>query len=96
MSTTVKDILERTFWTFVQAFVAALLSSQFLPELSNQQFDKQTVISAGVAALAAVLALVKGYLASWGNPNTISPASTVKPQTEKHLCRQKYLCYNAN
>lgn len=60
-----KDIAERTFWTAAQAFLAVFVAT-----------DMSTVKSAGVAALAAALAVVKGFAATKvGDPNS---AATLK------------------
>lgn len=53
MSTLTKDIIERTFWTAVQAFLAVFVVT-----------DVSTAKSAGVAAIAAIVAAVKGIAAS--------------------------------
>lgn len=57
------DILERTLWTYVQAFLGMLLASSVL--------DVSTLKLAAVAALPAALAVVKGFAASRiGDPET--------------------------
>lgn len=53
MSKLTKDILERTFWTAVQAFFAVFVVT-----------DVSSAKAAGAAALAAVIAVVKGIAAS--------------------------------
>lgn len=53
MNKLTKDILERTFWTAVQAFLAVFIVT-----------DVSSLKSAGVAAAAAVIAAVKGVAAS--------------------------------
>lgn len=53
MSKLTKDIIERTFWTAVQAFLAVFVIT-----------DVSSLKSAGVAAAAAVIAAVKGLAAS--------------------------------
>jgi hypothetical protein len=65
------DVAERVGWTFVQAFVAAMIASG--------GFDMAGVVDmsiwqkAGMAAVAAVLALVKGVAATWvGDRNSAS------------------------
>jgi hypothetical protein len=53
MSKLTKDIIERTFWTAVQAFLAVFVIT-----------DVSSLKSAGVAAAAAVIAAIKGIAAS--------------------------------
>lgn len=53
MSKLTKDIIERTFWTAVQAFLAVFVIT-----------DVSSLKSAGVAAAAAVIAAIKGLAAS--------------------------------
>jgi hypothetical protein len=53
MSKLTKDIIERTLWTAVQAFLAVFVIT-----------DVSSLKSAGVAAAAAVIAAVKGLAAS--------------------------------
>lgn len=53
MSKLTKDVLERTFWTALQAFLAVFVVT-----------DVSTAKSAGVAALAAAIAVIKGFAAS--------------------------------
>lgn len=50
---TLKDIGERAVWTFVQTFLAVFVID-----------DLSTVRPAAVAALAAVLSVVKGFVAT--------------------------------
>jgi hypothetical protein len=62
MSKLTKDIIERIFWTAVQAFLAVFIVS----DISNLK-------AAGVAAAAAVLSAIKGLVASKvGNPESAS------------------------
>lgn len=49
MTDTYRDIIERTAWTFAQAFLATFAVS-----------DLSTVKSAAIAGIAAALAVVKG------------------------------------
>lgn len=49
MTDTYRDIIERTTWTFAQAFLATFAVS-----------DLSTVKSAAIAGIAAALAVVKG------------------------------------
>ena len=49
MTDNYRDILERTIWTFAQAFLATFAVS-----------DLSTVKSAAIAGVAAALAVVKG------------------------------------
>jgi hypothetical protein len=53
MNKLTKDVLERTFWTAVQAFLAVFIVT-----------DVSSLKSAAVAAAAAVIAAVKGIAAS--------------------------------
>lgn len=64
MSKLTKDIIERVFWTAVQAFLAVFIVS-----------DVSSLKAAGVAAAAAVLSAIKGIAASKvGNPESASTA----------------------
>jgi hypothetical protein len=58
MSTYVKDLLERVVVTFLEAFVAALVLSVAVSGLNIENVE-----AAGLAAIAAVIALVKGLIA---------------------------------
>ncbi len=61
-----RDILERGAWTFAQAFAAAFLASG--------RFDLDTAQAAALAGAAAVLSLVKGFVASRiGQPTAALP-----------------------
>lgn len=65
MSKLTKDIIERTFWTAVQAFLAVWVVT-----------DVSSLKSAGVAAAAAVIAAIKGLAATKiGDPES---AATLK------------------
>jgi type II secretory pathway pseudopilin PulG len=66
------DVAERTFWTFVETFLSIVL----VAGVAN--WDISTLRAAGLSALAAALAVVKGAIAS-ARAGTISPASTAKP-----------------
>lgn len=75
------DLAERTIWTAAQAFVAVLIASGF--------FDVQGVTDtsilgkAGVAGIAAALAVLKGVAAKWvGDSNSASTSTAV--QNEPH------------
>lgn len=74
-----KDLLERCFWTFVQTFLAlfvAQLAAGTVDEWSGIDAWFTALRAAGVGAVAATLALLKGLIASRiGNPES---ASTVK------------------
>lgn len=59
------DILERTVWTYIQAFLGMLLAQSVL--------DVSTLKLAAVAAIPAALAVVKGFAASRvGDPSAAS------------------------
>lgn len=68
MSTYVKDLAERVVVTFLEAFVAALVLSVAVSGLNIENVE-----AAGLAAIAAVIALVKGLIAKpVGNTATAS------------------------
>lgn len=52
MSTTAKDLAERTLWTFVQAFLGALAGSGVIDSIDLAVWE-----SAALAGLGAVIAL---------------------------------------
>ncbi len=56
------DIAERTFWTYVQSFIGLLLASSVI--------DITTLKAAGVSAIPAALAVIKGFAASRVGDNT--------------------------
>ena len=55
MSEQLKDMLERTFWTFVEAFLGALVVAPLV------SVDANTVQLAALAGGGAALAVVKTY-----------------------------------
>ena len=55
MSEELKDMLERTFWTFVEAFLGALVVAPLV------SVDANTVQLAALAGGGAALAVVKTY-----------------------------------
>ena len=55
MSDGLKDMLERTFWTFVEAFLGALVVAPLV------SVDANTVQLAALAGGGAALAVVKSY-----------------------------------
>ena len=55
MSEDLKDMLERTFWTFVEAFLGALVVAPLV------SVDADTVQLAALAGGGAALAVVKTY-----------------------------------
>jgi hypothetical protein len=55
MSEELKDMLERTFWTFVEAFLGALVVAPLV------SVDADTVQLAALAGGGAALAVVKTY-----------------------------------
>ena len=55
MSEDLKDMLERTFWTFVEAFLGALVVAPLV------SIDANTVQLAALAGGGAALAVVKTY-----------------------------------
>ena len=55
MSEELKDMLERTFWTFVEAFLGALVVAPLV------SIDANTVQLAALAGGGAALAVVKTY-----------------------------------
>ena len=55
MSDDLKDMLERTFWTFVEAFLGALVVAPLV------SVDANTVQLAALAGGGAALAVVKSY-----------------------------------
>ena len=55
MSEDLKDMLERTFWTFVEAFLGALVVAPLV------SVDANTVQLAALAGGGAALAVVKSY-----------------------------------
>ena len=55
MSADLKDMLERTFWTFVEAFLGALVVAPLV------SVDADTVQLAALAGGGAALAVVKTY-----------------------------------
>ena len=55
MSEDLKDMLERTFWTFVEAFLGALVVAPLV------SVDANTVQLAALAGGGAALAVVKTY-----------------------------------
>jgi len=55
MSENLKDMLERTFWTFVEAFLGALVVAPLV------SVDADTVQLAALAGGGAALAVVKTY-----------------------------------
>ena len=55
MSDDLKDMLERTFWTFVEAFLGALVVAPLV------SVDANTVQLAALAGGGAALAVVKTY-----------------------------------
>ena len=65
MNTWAKDTLERAGFTALQAFLAVFSVT-----------DLSTARAAGIAAIAALLAVVKAAIAS-RFPNTLSPAGVV-------------------
>ncbi len=67
-----RDALERIVWTFVQAFVGALLAD------AAGVLNLDAVKAAGIAGLAAVLAVVKTVAASRiGRPDAALPSTGV-------------------
>lgn len=66
----IKDVIERTLSTYVQAFVGLLLAGW----PGDSPLDLSLVQSAAIAAVPAALAVVKGAFAA-KVPGTISPAS---------------------
>jgi hypothetical protein len=79
MKAKVLDIAERAAWTFVQTFVAFLITAEFWSAVDRVSVAKQ----AAAAGLAATLAVVKGLFGTLiGNRETAStlPAS-VDPAT---------------
>lgn len=62
-----RDTIERTAATFVQAFIAAWLASGTL--------DISTAQAAAVAGIAAALAVVKAAVAARWPADAVSPAS---------------------
>lgn len=75
MRTWLIDTLERTFFTFVEAFLAVMLVT------GTDWLDLSALRAAGISAIAAAAAVIKAAIAS-RMAGTISPASTVKPSTE--------------
>ena len=68
-STWLRDVIERTAATYVQAFLGLLLVGW-----TTDTIDLSIVQAAAVAAIPAALAVLKGAIAS-KVPGTISPAS---------------------
>jgi hypothetical protein len=74
----IRDLIERVLWTFAQAFAATLLASGFF-EIDNVT-DVSILQKAGIAGIAAVLAVIKGLVATKvGSPYT---AATLPAQAE--------------
>jgi hypothetical protein len=69
------DALERLILTFVQAFIAALLT--------NGSYDLTTARSAAIAGIAAAVSFVMSLLAQ-PVPRTLTPASLVKAPPGPH------------
>jgi hypothetical protein len=66
-----RDTVERTLATYVQAFIGLLLAS------AATSWDIATVKAAAVAAVPAALAVVKAAIAR-NVPGTVSPASLIE------------------
>lgn len=63
------DLVERVAWTFLQAFGASLVASEWFTPGGLR--DMSFLSAAGIAGLAAALATVKGLIAKKvGNPDT--------------------------
>ena len=77
-TTLLRDLGERVIVTYCQALITLLLAGPFAEALGQGHVDLSALQSAGVAAIAAVLALLKGGLAALRR-DTVSPASLVKP-----------------
>jgi hypothetical protein len=75
-ATYLRDLIERIVATFVQAFLAALVAGDWF-NVSHLR-DLSIVQAAGLSAVAAVLALVKGLVAKGiSNKNSASTAPGV-------------------
>ena len=71
-----RDLAERTVWTFIQAFLGTLAVDQFVMD-----GDLGALRAALAAALAAVAAVIKGFAASRTGDGT---ASTVRLDVSTH------------
>lgn len=60
------DALERALWTYVQAFVVALLGSQFFDSV-----DLSLVQSAAIASIPAALTVLLSFVSSWTLPASL-------------------------
>lgn len=71
-----RDLTERVVWTFVQAFLGTLVAANFFDVAHIR--DTSVLQAAGVSAIAAVLAVIKGAVAKFVNrPDSASTAPGV-------------------
>src|SRR6478609_1119541 len=73
------DLLSRAGWTFLQTAVTLLAVENF------NWGDMSAWQGVGIAALAAALTVVKGFVASNVTNRTVTPASFVKPAEGQRL-----------
>ena len=66
MSADIKSMLEKTFWTFVEAFIGALIAAPLVG------IEASTVQLAAMAGAGAALVVVKEY-----SKKQITPTNTV-------------------
>lgn len=76
MSKLLKDVAERAVWTYLEAFVTLLVASGMFGV--GGVVDLSVLAKLAVAAIAPVLAVIKGFVASKiGNPDSASTVSGV-------------------